>query len=283
MKQFSLIAGIRKELGKKANKGKSVGFVPTMGALHKGHLELVRRSVAENDITVCSIFVNPTQFNNKKDLELYPRNLQNDMKMLEDSGCDMVFTPEVSEMYPQGEEKVLDIDFGFLERTMEGKFRPGHFKGVATVVKKLFDIVEPHRAYFGMKDYQQLLIIRQLVEKLKIPVQIIPCPIVREADGLAMSSRNLRLTIGERTIAPHVFEVLDQARQKAGTMSVKELKKWTIKKIGENPELKVEYVEIVYSDTLIPVEKWDKKSNILALTAVYLGGVRLIDNLELFS
>lgn len=283
MKQFSLIKDLKKELSKERKKGKTIGFVPTMGALHEGHLSLIYRSKAENNITVCSIFVNPVQFNNKNDLELYPRNLAQDLKILEKTGCDLTFAPEVREMYPKGLPDQFGIDFGYLERTLEGKFRPGHFKGVAIVVKKLFDIVEPDKAYFGKKDYQQLLIIRQIVGRLQLPVEIVACETVREPDGLAMSSRNLLLTIGERKIAPVIYEVLCQVREKTGTIPVKEVKNWAIKKIQKNPKLIVEYFEIADNETLLPIVKWDQKEKAIACTAIYLGDVRLIDNIELFS
>jgi len=283
VKQFSLIKDLRKELSKERKKGKTIGFVPTMGALHEGHLSLISRSKAENDITVCSIFVNPVQFNNKNDLKLYPRNLAQDLKILGKTGCDLTFAPEVSEMYPEGLPDQFIIDFGYLERTLEGKFRPGHFKGVAIIVKKLLDIVEPQKAYFGKKDYQQLLIIRKLAARLHLPVEIVACETVREPDGLAMSSRNLRLTIGERKIAPVIYEILSHVKDQSGTMSVKELKNWTIKKIKKYPGLTVEYFEIADNETLLPVVKWDQKEKVIACAAIKLGDVRLIDNIELFS
>jgi pantoate--beta-alanine ligase len=283
MKQFDLAKALQAELHKARRKGGTVGFVPTMGALHEGHLALIRRSLSENDITVCSIFVNPTQFNNPDDLSKYPRTLQTDLQMLDKTGCPIVFIPGVDEMYPSGTEERLDMDFGRLERIMEGKYRPGHFKGVATVVKKLFDIVEPERAYFGKKDYQQYLVIQQLVAILGIRTEIIPCPIVREADGLAMSSRNMRLTIGERKIAPQIFQVLCETKERTGTHSVKDLKKWAIRRLQEGNQMRVEYFEIADPLTLAPFEKWENRKNAMAFTAVYLGDIRLIDNLELFS
>jgi pantoate--beta-alanine ligase len=283
LKKFLLINDLRKELDKGRKKGKTIGFVPTMGALHEGHLSLIKRSTMENDITVCSIFVNPVQFNNKNDLDRYPRNLAQDLTILENSGCAMTFAPEVSEMYPDGLADQFTIDFGYLERTLEGKFRPGHFKGVAIVVKRLFDIVDPDNAYFGKKDYQQLLIIRQMVERLHLPVEISACDTVREPDGLAMSSRNLRLTIGERNIAPAIYEMLIQVKEKAGSMPVKELKNWAIKKIQKHPEMVVEYFDLVDIETLMPIIKWDQKDHAIACTAINLGDVRLIDNIELFS
>ena len=283
LKQFSLIKELGKELDKARKKGKTIGFVPTMGSLHDGHISLVNRSKRENDVTVCSIFVNPVQFNNKNDLEKYPRNLAQDLTILANSGCDITFAPSVSEMYPDGLPDQFIIDFGYLERTLEGKFRRGHFKGVAIVVKKLFDIVKPHRAYFGKKDYQQLLIIRQMVERIHLPVEIIACDTVREPDGLAMSSRNLRLTIGERNIAPAIYEMLSGVKEKTGTVSVKELKNWAVKKIQKHPEMVVEYFDLVDIETLMPIIRWDQKDNALACKAIYLGDVRLIDNIELFS
>jgi pantoate--beta-alanine ligase len=282
MKQYTLISEVKRELRKKKQPGNPVGFVPTMGALHQGHLELIRQSKAENTITVCSIFVNPIQFNNKKDLEKYPRNLHQDLKMLEDAGCDIVFTPEVGEMYPDGTTEAIHFPLGQLEKVMEGRFRPGHFQGVATVVKKLFDIIEPTRAYFGKKDYQQLIVIKELVSRLGIPVEIIACPTVREPDGLAMSSRNLRLTIGERQLAPLIYQVLCGIKEKAGKKSVTELRKWAIKKIEKNPAFRVEYFEIADTRSMVPIERWEKREHAVACTAVYLGDVRLIDNIELF-
>ena len=282
MKVFSGIHDIREYLSKERKSGKSIGFVPTMGALHEGHLSLIRRSIIENRLTVCSIFVNPVQFNNKKDLENYPRTLDHDLKILETAGCDVVFTPKVEEIYPNGETGSIDIDFGYLDKILEGKFRPGHFKGVALVVKKLFEIIEPHKAYFGKKDYQQFLVISQIVKKLNLSVVIVPCPTIREPDGLAMSSRNMRLTIGERKIAPLIYEVLSNVKDRSGSIPVKKLKEWAIKKIGKNPAFVVEYIEIADKSTLLPLENWKSKENAIILAAVNLNEIRLIDNIEFF-
>ena len=186
-------------------------------------------------------------------------------------------------MYPVEPDGSPVKDFGQLEKVMEGKFRPGHFKGVAIIVKKLFDIIQPDTAYFGKKDYQQLMIIHSMVDQLKLPIEVIGCPIIREPDGLAMSSRNMQLSIGERKIAPLIFQVLTKTKQKAGNMPVKDLKSWAIKKLTAEPTFTVEYFEIVDKQTLLPLDSWKKKDNALACTAVYLGGVRLIDNIELFS
>ncbi len=283
MKSFSLIKEIQAALKKERSRSKSIGFVPTMGALHEGHLSLIRQSEEENDITVSSIFVNPIQFNNPQDLIKYPRTLKADLALLESAGCDYVFNPEVKEMYPVEPDGSPVKDFGQLEKVMEGKFRPGHFKGVAIIVKKLFDIIQPDTAYFGKKDYQQLMIIHSMVDQLKLPIEVIGCPIIREPDGLAMSSRNMQLSIGERKIAPLIFQVLTKTKQKAGNMPVKDLKSWAIKKLTAEPTFTVEYFEIVDKQTLLPLDSWKKKDNALACTAVYLGGVRLIDNIELFS
>ena len=282
MKQFSTIKEIRAFLADVRSLGKSIGFVPTMGALHEGHLTLIRRSKSENDLTVCSIFVNPIQFNNKEDLERYPRMLHQDAALLGSEGCDVIFAPEADEMYPKGSNETILVDFGMLDKVMEGRFRPGHFKGVAIVVKKLFDIVEPTRAYFGKKDFQQLAIIQHMVRSLDMPVVIVPCSTIREKDGLAMSSRNMRLTIHERNIAPHIYEVLCKVREKVGKLPVRELKEWAVKKIHENPEFNVEYLEIGDRETLMPLENWSLKERAVVFIAVYLGDIRLIDNVELF-
>jgi pantoate--beta-alanine ligase len=282
MKTCSLISEMVKAVQKEHKSGHTIGFVPTMGALHEGHLSLIVESRKVNDITVCSIFVNPVQFNNKQDLKKYPRNLKEDLSLLQSAGCDYVFIPEDKEIYPEGISG-LDINFGSLDKVLEGKFRPGHFKGVAIIVKKLFEIIAPDHAYFGKKDYQQLLVIRHLVYILKLPVQIHACPTFREPDGLAMSSRNFRLTIGEREMASLIYQTLCKVKEKAGHIPVKALRQWAIKKINSNPAFNVEYFEIVDKKDLHILESWKEKRNALACTAVFLGDVRLIDNMELFS
>ncbi len=281
MKTCSLISEMVKAMRKEHKAGRSIGFVPTMGALHDGHLSLIQESRKANDITVCSIFVNPIQFNNKKDLEKYPRNLKEDLRMLQSAGCDYVFIPENEEIYPDGTPN-LEINFGTLDKVLEGKFRPGHFKGVAIIVKKLFEIITPDNAYFGKKDYQQLLIIRRLVSMLQLPVQIHACSTLREPDGLAMSSRNLQLTIGEREMASLIYQTLCKVKEKAGHLPVKDLRRWAIKKISSNSAFNVEYFEIVDKNDLHILENWKEKEKALACTAVFLGDVRLIDNMELF-
>lgn len=264
-------------------EGKSIGFVPTMGALHDGHLSLIKQSKAENDYTVCSIFVNPIQFNKKKDLDTYPRMVDQDSKLVEAAGCDLVFSPEPDEIYPEGKVEKLTLDFGMLDKVLEGKFRPGHFEGVAIVVKKLFDIIQPTKAYFGKKDYQQLVIIQSMVNQLQLPVQVIACETIREHDGLAMSSRNLRLTVGERVIAPNIFRILTYIKTNAGKKPVFELRQTGLQKLQEIRGFTPEYLDIVDKQTFMPVNTWDHAERIIACTAVYVGEIRLIDNIELFS
>lgn len=259
--------------------GKSIGFVPTMGALHPGHLSLVSKAKAENKLVVSSIFVNPIQFNKPEDLKHYPRTPEQDMAALSDSGCDVVFCPDVKEMYPEPESQVYD--FGMLDKVMEGSFRQGHFNGVAIVVKKLFDIVRPHNAYFGTKDYQQLQIIRVLVRMEKIPVNIIACPTIREPDGLAMSSRNMRLGTAERKAAPLIYQTLQGAKERIARMRPAEVKEWAVNQINANPFLQTEYFEIADADTLMPAEQAHPNQTLVACTAVYAGNIRLIDNILL--
>jgi len=283
MKEISTIKEAKLWLKPALKKKLKIGFVPTMGALHEGHLRLIRQSEVENDLTVCSIFVNPIQFNNPDDLAKYPRNVSRDARLLSSNGCDMLFCPGEEEMYPNGGTENIEIEFGMLDKVMEGMFRPGHFKGVVIVVKKLFDIISPTNAYFGKKDYQQLMVITRMKEALQLPVNVIACETVREDDGLAMSSRNLRLTIGERHIARRIFETLCKVKEKGTKTPVRELRGWAVKKIQEDSRFRVEYFEIADRETLMPIEIWGQASQAVALTAVYLGDVRLIDNVELFS
>jgi len=263
--------------------GLSVGFVPTMGALHEGHLKLVKRSKDENDVTVVSIFVNPIQFNNSADLEKYPRTIATDLEKLQLAGCNIVFIPEVDEMYPDGTPEFPELNFGPLGQVMEGSFRPGHFKGVAIVVDRLFSIVNPDRAYFGKKDYQQLAIVQFMVKQLNHKVTIIPCETVREDDGLAMSSRNIRLTRAERDLAPEIYRILKGVKERAGLMDIPHLKNWAMEQFSLNPAFQVEYFEIGDCHSLQPADQKSVTKQGVAFVAVYLGGVRLIDNIELFS
>ncbi len=261
------------------SKGEKIGFVPTMGALHKGHLSLVEFSTQQNDITIVSIFVNPIQFNSSEDLQKYPRNLDKDLELLQSQHCDVVFAPSVEEMYPKPPTEIYS--FGPLEEVMEGYYRPGHFNGVATVVCRFFDILHPHRAYFGEKDYQQMIIIRKMTEQLQLPIEIIGCPIVREIDGLAMSSRNLRLSEFERAQASFIYQNLVFARDHAGIIPVEDLKNEIIQRFQKHPAFRLEYFEIADATTLQPIKDWDEAKSIRAFIAAYLGEVRLIDNMLL--
>ncbi len=261
--------------------GKSIGFFPTMGALHAGHLALAEQAKRENDLVVCSIFVNPIQFNNPEDLNKYPRTLETDLEQLRSIHCDAVFCPDEKEMYPGPETKVYD--FGHLDKVMEGRFRQGHFNGVAIVVKKLFDVVEPHRAYFGQKDYQQLQIIKALVKKEAMDVEVIPCATVREPDGLAMSSRNARLTSAQRQEAGKIYKVLNAAREMYPGQTVSTIEKWATQEINASPELETEYFQIVDAESLLPAGEDFPNNELVACVAVYAGEVRLIDNLLFYS
>jgi pantoate--beta-alanine ligase len=263
------------------DKGMKIGFVPTMGALHKGHASLIERAKKENDIVVCSIFVNPTQFNNAEDLKNYPSTLNSDFHILKKHHCNIAFVPSVHEIYPSKEQNmpVFNIDLDNLDKVMEGVYRPGHFSGVVIVVKKLFDIVSPHRAYFGEKDFQQLAIIKKLVKELHCPVEIIPCPTVREANGLAMSSRNMRLTEEERAKAGKIYQILNEARKKAFTIPVEEVKQWATSEFFNDQDIKLDYFEVVDTETLSPLKNWNPKGENAACIAVYIGKIRLIDNL----
>ena len=258
--------------------GKRIGLVPTMGALHKGHLSLVERCVRENDICVVSVFVNPTQFNDKHDLETYPRTLEADCALLESAGCDFVFAPSVEEMYPEPDTRTFD--FGTVMQVMEGAKRPGHYNGVAQVVSKLFYIVEPDNAYFGEKDFQQIAVIRAMVKQLQIPVQINACPIVREADGLALSSRNTRLTPALRQKAPLIARTLQESKALAATKSVREVIDYVVNTLNADPDLEVEYYEIVDGDSLVSIQDWKDTSYAVGCVTVYCGEVRLIDNIK---
>jgi pantoate--beta-alanine ligase len=279
IKVFKYRTDINSEISALRSQGKSIGFVPTMGALHEGHISLLSKSMEENDLSVCSVFVNPIQFNNSSDLEKYPRNLDDDIQKLEDAGCDMVFAPTVEEMYPDAVKE--SYDFGPLEHVMEGEKRPGHFNGVAVVVNRLFEICLPHRAYFGEKDFQQLLIIRELVRMKKLNVEIIGCPIIREADGLAMSSRNMRLSPEERKLAPVIFQTLSWIKSQAGKADIDFLIEEAGNRLNQYDAITVEYVKIVDEHSLMPIHQWDSSGDIRAFVALFLGEVRLIDNLKI--
>ena len=272
------IEQLRSHLAAARAEGKSVGLVPTMGALHEGHASLVERSVAENEVTVVSVFVNPTQFNDKGDLERYPRTLDADCVLLERLGVNYVFAPSVEEVYPEPDTRVFD--FSPLDKVMEGIYRPGHFNGVAQIVSKLFVYVEPNRAYFGEKDFQQLAIIREMVRQMGFNLEIIGCPIVREQDGLALSSRNALLSEKQRHTALAISKMLFASVEYAKTHTLLETKQMVEQAIADTDGLELEYYEIVDGNTLQPIAAWDDTSYVVGCITVYCGKVRLIDNIR---
>ncbi|GHT09823.1 pantothenate synthetase [Bacteroidia bacterium] len=278
MQLIHTIVDLQKELLRNRAQQKAIGFVPTMGALHQGHLELVKRSVAENGVSIVSIFVNPTQFNDKNDLLKYPRTLDVDCHLLQTIDCDYVFAPSVEEIYPEPDER--QFEFGALANVMEGQFRPGHFNGVAQIVSRLFDIVKPDKAYFGEKDFQQLAIIRELVKQLNLNVQIVACPIVREKEGLALSSRNARLTENQRKEALLISKTLFESKKRWKEFPVQALKQWVIHEINAASELQTEYFDIVDGFTLQSIENWEDTEYPVGCAAVFAGEVRLIDNIS---
>lgn len=262
----------------KSKQVKSVGFVPTMGALHEGHISLVKQCVKENDLCVVSVFVNPTQFNDKNDLERYPRTPEADQALLRAAGCDIAFMPSVQEMYP--EEDTRQFQFGALETVMEGKYRPGHFNGVAQIVSKLFDAVLPNKAYFGEKDFQQVAIIRDMVKQLQYPIEIIACPIIREESGLARSSRNTLLTDEQRKKAALIAQVLTKSTTFATNNTVAETIQWVNQQFTHDDEFRMDYYEIVDGNTLQPIDNWNDSDFVVGCIAIYLGKIRLIDNIH---
>ena len=264
----------------KSIENRTLGFIPTMGALHSGHLSLVKKSCSENDFTICSIFVNPTQFNNSQDLKKYPSQLNSDLALLEESGCDFVFMPSIEEIYPENYQPKT-YSFGLLENVMEAVNRPGHFNGVAMVVSRLFSIVKPQKAYFGEKDFQQLAIVKSMVIKEKIPVQIISCPIVREPSGLAMSSRNTRLTEYQRRASSRIYSRLRKVVKMQPNHTIAELKNWVLQEFKEDSDLELEYFEISDPNTLSPSFNWSSSETHIACIAIFVGEVRLIDNILL--
>ena len=278
MKLIQTINELRAELDVLRNAGKTIGLVPTMGALHAGHASLVKRAVAENDVVVVSDFVNPTQFNDKNDLLKYPRTLDAECKLLEECGATFVFAPSVEEIYPEPDTR--QFSYAPLDTVMEGKYRPGHFNGVCQIVSKLFLIVEPTRAYFGEKDFQQLAIIREMVRKYPFNLQIVGCPIVRESDGLALSSRNARLSAVQRTQALQISKTLFASAEYGKNHTLAETKAFVEKCIDEAEGLRLEYFEVVDGNTLQTVSAWDESSYIVGCITVFCGDVRLIDNIK---
>ena len=278
MKVIHTIKDLQAELSVLKAQGKKVGLVPTMGALHAGHASLVKRSVNENEVTVVSVFVNPTQFNDKNDLVKYPRTLDADCKLLEACGAPYAFAPSVEEMYPEPDTR--QFSYAPLDTVMEGAFRPGHFNGVCQIVSKLFEAVKPHRAYFGEKDFQQLAIIREMVRQMQFDLEIVGCPIVREEDGLALSSRNARLSAEERENALKISQTLFKSRTFAATHTVSETLKFVEDAIAAVPGLRLEYFEIVDGNTLQKVDNWNQTSYVVGCITVFCGDVRLIDNIK---
>lgn len=265
-------------LEKQRENGKIIGFVPTMGALHQGHISLLESSLHQSDFTVCSIFVNPNQFNDKADLERYPRMPEKDAAMLEKAGCHLLYMPEVKDIYPEPDTRLFD--FGHLDKVLEGAHRAGHFNGVGQVVSRLFDIVKPHKAFFGLKDYQQIAIIKKLCEILNYSVEIIPCPILREADGLAMSSRNMLLNEAERKAASLIPALMNEAHLRLKNQeTIESVKKYVLETLSQNPIYKPDYFEVCNSDTLLPLNSLTIKGPSIILIACFVGKIRLIDNL----
>lgn len=277
MKVINTIVELRRELDACRALGKSIALVPTMGALHRGHVSLVERAVAENDITVVSIFVNPTQFNDKNDLKNYPRTLEADCSLLESVGATFAFAPDVEEMYPEPDTR--QFSFSPLDTVMEGACRPGHFNGVAQIVSKLFYAVEPHKAYFGEKDFQQLAIIREMVRQLNLNLEIIGCPIVREDDGLAMSSRNMLLTAEERVRAVNISRILKESRDYANEHTLQETRRFVEEQIAAIDGFILEYFQIVDGNTLQQIESWEDSDYRVGCIALFCGKIRLIDNI----
>ena len=268
---------LRRALGSRDRSG--IGFVPTMGALPAGHRSLVERARRECATVVVSVFVNPTQFNDKTDLKNYPRTPEADLRLLEEVGADYVFMPSVEEVYPEPDTRTFD--FGMIDKVMEGATRPGHFNGVAQVVSRLFDLVKPAKAYFGEKDFQQIAVIREMVRQLRIPVEIIPCPIVRGEDGLALSSRNTLLDTDHRTAAPYIYKVLKAAVEKSHQTTPDQLAAWVTAQVESNPLLKVIYFQVVDAATMQQVRTWEESPAIQGCIAVQAGDIRLIDNIKL--
>jgi pantoate--beta-alanine ligase len=284
MQTLTTVAALTAAIEEAKKSGKTIGLVPTMGALHEGHLSLIHKARQQNDLVVVSVFVNPIQFNNQEDLAKYPRTVEADCEKLAAAGADIAFVPSVEEMYPEPVNTVYH--FGPIEQVMEGPRRPGHFSGVAVVVRKLFDLTQPNRAYFGEKDYQQIAIIRNLLEQIKYPIELVPCPIVRADDGLALSSRNMRLSPEARAVAPTIYATLQQAVEMSEVEDIETVHDFVIDTLSsfqeingltENLKFEPEYFEIVDDTTLQPIAQWEDAKGVVGCIAVWLDGVRLID------
>lgn len=280
MKIISHIDDLQMQLQDMKSQGLSIGFVPTMGALHAGHMALIEAAKSACDVVVASVFVNPTQFNNQEDLKLYPRTPESDAKLLEKHGCDLAFFPNVEEMYPADYNKLV-VDLQGIDRVMEGAFRPGHFEGVVEVVGRFFELVQPNKAFFGLKDFQQVAIIQQMVRALHLPVEIVPCPTLREESGLAMSSRNMRLSADERVQATHIFATMQFAKELVTTETPQSTFEKTVDYFKQS-EMRLEYMQIVDPTTLLPLTNHWVEGAVICI-ACYCGPVRLIDNLVLVN
>ena len=280
MKVFNKIVDLQNALFLARKQGKKIGLVPTMGALHEGHASLITKSIGENDITVVSVFLNPTQFNDQSDFDRYPRTLEADSRLVEACGADYIFAPSVKDIYPSPDAR--HFEFPPVTTVMEGARRPGHFNGVCQVVSRLFYIVRPDSAYFGEKDWQQIAVVKQLAKYINSNVRIVECPIIRDPDGLAKSSRNSLLTKEERAIAPAIYQILRESVGYAETHSLKETRNMVVERINAIPELEVEYFEIVDGDSLLPVEDWERSEYIVGCITVYCGKtpIRLIDHIR---
>jgi pantoate--beta-alanine ligase len=276
---FKTAVGVEQKLRAFKNENKSIGFVPTLGALHNGHISLIEASKKQNDITVCSIFVNPTQFNDADDFKKYPVTIEKDILLLEENETDILFLPSVKEIYPSGTDNLLHYDLGFIETILEGKYRPGHFQGVCEVVHRLLSIIQPDNLFLGQKDYQQCMVLKKMIDSLELKTKLVISPTLRETSGLAMSSRNMRLNEDDKIKAITVYQSLLFIKKNIHTKNIETLKAEAAEMLLQNGFEKVDYVEIADAETLSPISHWSEKTKIVALIAAFIGGVRLIDNM----
>lgn len=276
MQVFKTQIELKKKLNELKEKNQTIGFVPTMGALHMGHISLINYSKQQSDVTVCSIFVNPTQFNNAEDLAKYPKTPAEDIKLLEDAGCNILYMPTVDDVYPKNDTR--HFNFGYLDTILEGALRPGHFNGVGQVVSILLEVIQPHKAFFGSKDYQQVMVVKDLVKQLKLDVEIVACPILREIDGLAMSSRNTRLNEQERIISSLIPKMMQQANVIVKQRGIEEAKQFITQMVLTVSIMNLDYFEVCDANTLMPLSTFDPNIKTVSLIAVFVGKVRLIDN-----
>lgn len=269
---------LREQLSQRKTANLSIGFVPTLGALHEGHMSLIKQANEQCDVTVCSIFLNPTQFDEKSDFDKYPKPLEKDLQLLQENDCTICFTPSIAEVYPQGQFLDKPYELGRVEHILEGSTRPGHYQGVAQVVHRLLEMVSPDVLFLGQKDFQQVKIIEQMIQQEQLAVRVQMCPIIREEDGLAMSSRNVRLTEKERAIANELFLTLQKCKEHHHRFTVKELQQWAVASLNANPLIEVDYIEFFDAETFVPVHTINKNSTVVVLGAIFLGSIRLIDN-----